>query len=37
MKASKISESQIAFALRQGEEGTSVEKIFITSARSMST
>jgi putative transposase len=27
MKASKFSESQIAFVLRQGEEGTSVEEI----------
>jgi putative transposase len=27
MKASKFSESQIAFVLRQGEEGTSVEEV----------
>lgn len=27
MKASKFTESQIAFVLRQGEEGTSVEEI----------
>jgi putative transposase len=27
MKASKFSESQIAFLLRQGEEGTTVEEI----------
>lgn len=27
MKASKFSETQIAFVLRQGEEGTSVEEI----------
>ena len=26
MKASKFTESQIAFVLRQGEEGTSVEE-----------
>ncbi len=27
MKASKFTESQIAFVLRQGEEGTSVEEV----------
>lgn len=27
MKASKFSESQIAFVLRQGEEGTPVEEV----------